>query len=368
MKNVRGIIFAYHNFPELGDLGKYRTASALPFCGRYRLIDFALSGLMNAGIYNVDVLMQFGYQSLLDHFSGGRPWNMVRHSGGLHPMLARVNQGVYGGDMEALDAISTHLRDYIKDEYIVVMDGNLCANLDLQKLIDAHMASGADITALCTDRPMPGEHHCFIPGDDGFAKDLLCRRTETSLGVRSLEVYVLRREKLLDMVKWASEGDRLHFHRDALLHMMRECGWKIGLQMHEGYARKITTIQDYFDASFEMLEYERLTDLFPEERPIATRARSDVSTYYSDRSRVTNSLIADGCIIAGTVENCIISSGVRIEHDVTMRNCIVMNNTTIHTGAELSNIICDKDVDISAGLKLNGSGKLPLVVPRNGKL
>ena len=117
-----------------------------------------------------------------------------------------------------------------------------------------------------------------------------------------------------------------------------------------------------------MLEYERLTDLFPEERPIATRARSDVSTYYSDRSKVTNSLISDGCIIAGSVENCIISSGVRIEHDVKLKNCIVMNNTTIHSGAELSNVVLDKDVDISAGLKLVGSDKLPLVVPRNGTL
>ena len=368
MNNVRGIIFAYHNYPELGDLGKYRTASALPFCGRYRLIDFALSGMMNAGIYNVDVLMQFGYQSLLDHFSGGRPWNMVRHSGGLHPMLTRVNQGVYGGDMEALDAIYTHLRDYIKDDYIVMTRGDICANFDLKSLIDAHLESGADITALCTDRPLPGEHHCFIPDENGFAKDLLCRRNETTVGVRSLETYVLSRENLLKMVKWCAEGDRLHFHRDALLHMMRDEGWRIGLQMHKGYARDITTIKDYFEASFEMLDHERLTDLFPEERPIATRARSDVSTYYSDRSHVTNSLVADGCIIAGNLDHCIISSGVRIEQGVELKNCIVMNNTIIHQGANLTNIICDKDVDISSGLRLSGSDQLPLVVPRNGKL
>ena len=366
MNSARGIIFAYHNYPELGDLGKFRTASALPFSARYRLIDFALSGMMNAGVYNVDVLMQFGYQSLIDHFSGGRPWNMVRHNGGLHLMLAKVNQGVYGGDMEALDTIYTHLRDYIKEDYIVMTRGDLCANLDIQAMLDAHVASGADVTALCTDRPLPGEHHCFIPGEDGFATDLLCRRQETSQGVRSLETYVLSREKLLQMVQWCAEGDRLHFHRDAMLHMMREEGWRVKVQMHNGYARTITSIQEYFEASMEMLNNARLSDLFMQERQIATRARSDVSSYYSDTCKVRESLIADGCIIEGSLENCIISSGVRIAPGAKLRNCVIMNNTVIESGADLTNVILDKDVTVKSGVRLMGSGKLPLVVPRNG--
>ncbi|MBQ9411654.1 MAG: glucose-1-phosphate adenylyltransferase subunit GlgD [Oscillospiraceae bacterium] len=366
MKNVRGIIFAYHNYPELGDLGKYRTASALPFSARYRLIDFALSGMMNAGIYNVDVLMQFGYQSLLDHFSGGRPWNMVRHNGGLHPMLAKVNAGVYGGDMEALATIYTHLRDYIKEEYIVMTRGDLCANVDVKRLLDEHVASGADMTALCTDRPLPGEHHCFIPDGDGFAKDLLCRRNEATEGVRSLETYVVSRENLLKMVKWCAEGDRLHFHRDAMLHMMRDEGWRIKLQMHEGYARTVTSIQEYFDASKEMLDTQRIRDLFKDEREIATRARSDVSTYYSDTCKVRDSLVADGCVIEGDIDHCLISSGVRIAPGAKLRNCVVMNNTTIESGADLTNVILDKDVTVKTGVKLVASEKLPLVVPRNG--
>ena len=368
MNSVRGIIFAYHNHLELGDLCKYRTASALPICGRYRLIDFALSGMMNAGIYNVDVLMQYGFQSLIDHLGGGRSWNMVRHSGGLHLMLARVNQGVYGGDMEALDAVYSHLENDVKEDYIIMTRGDLCANLDLQALCDAHFASGADITALCTTQPLPGEHHCFLPGADGFAEDLLCRRHETSQGVRSLETYILRREKLLEMVRWCAEGDRLHFHRDALLHMMREEGWRVGIRMHEGYARPITSVQDYYEASFDMLDPEKLATLFPPERRIATRARSDVSTYYSDTAKVSDSLIADGCIIEGNVERCILSSGVRIEPGATLKNCILLNGTVVSGGAVLKNVIADKDVTIAPDQNLAGSEKLPLVIPKGSSL
>ena len=368
MNSVRGIIFAYHNYAELRELGKYRTAAALPVAGRYRLVDFALSAMMNAEIYNVDMLMQFGFQSLIDHSRGGRPWNMIRHTGGLHLMLAKVNQGIYGGDMEALDAVKEHLYRDVKEDYVVLTRADQLANLDLKTLVDTHLASGADITALCTDRKLPGEHHAFVPGPDGFATDLLCRRTDSEQGVRSMETYVMSRENLMKMVEWCSEGDRLHFHRDAMLHAMRDDGWRVRIQMHEGYVHPVTNVQEYYAANTDLLKKENFDSLFMNNRQIATPARSDVSTYYSDTAEVSDSLVADGCMIEGKLDHCVVFSGVKVEPGASLKNCIVLNGTVVGAGAEVANMILDKDVVVEAGARSLPNSSLVQVAPKGSVL
>lgn len=366
MNNVHGLIYAYHAYPGLGVLGAHRTGASLPFCGRYRLIDFALSGMMNAGIRSVGVVMQRGYQSLLEHLSSGRSWNLACHSGGLHLLppfgLPDANKGYYEGCMEALGAIYTYLEE-IREDYVLLARGDLCANVDMRALIDAHMAGDADITAVCAAGELPYTHHRFIPDGSGCAAELLCRQTNADRGLAGLEMYILRKEKLLELVRWSSEGSRLHFHRDALNYAMA-CGWKVGIFLHRGYAMHITCTEDYFRANMDMLDREKLAELFPTERRVATRARSDVSSYYGDGAVVKNSLIADGCRIEGTVENCVIFGGVTVEAGAELRSCIVLNDTVIGEHSRLNCVISDKNVVLSPYLNLCGSEKLPLVIPK----
>ena len=372
MNNVHSIIFAYHVRPDMGELCKFRTPSALPFGARYRLIDFALSGLMHAGLFDVDVIMQFGYGPLLDHLSAGRAWNMVRHTGGLHQMLANSDRGRYGGSMAALDAMEARLRGDIKAEYVLLTRGDLCATVDMGGLVEAHLASGADVTVLCTPKPIPGENHRFVPAEDGSATaaELLCKQPETSRGVTSLETYILKREKLLELMRWCAEGNRLHFHRDGLMHMMRNEGWRVGLHMHDGYARFLSNVKDYYDANMDMLDEKNFLSMFPVEdgRRVATRARSDVSSYYSDTAQVKDSLIADGCQIEGKVTRCVLSRGVRVEPGCDLQDCVILDNTTVGAGTVLKHVVSDKEVVFSPNLSLAGSAKLPLVIPKRGKL
>ena len=149
MKGFHGIIFAYNASSALGSLVTERTAASLPFCGRYRLIDFALSSLRNAGVFDVGVIMQRDYQSLLDHIGSGKDWDMDRRIGGLRMLppfgLPEYHTGNYTGTIEALNAVSTYISD-VKEKYIVMMHGNLAANLDLGDVIESHIKSGADIT------------------------------------------------------------------------------------------------------------------------------------------------------------------------------------------------------------------------------
>lgn len=372
MKNVHGLVYAYHAFPELGAVGFHRTGASLPFCSRFRLIDFTLSGMMNAGISDVGVIMQRGYLSLLDHISNGRCWNLARRSGGLHLLppygLADAGKGVYAGCMEALSAMYTYLNEDIREDYVLVTRGDLCANVDINALIEQHLASGADVTVACVEGSLPYTHHRFTQGADGSAAELLCVQNQDSRrGVASLEMYLLSRELLLELVRWCREGSRLHFHRDALTHAMAE-GRRVGIYLHRGYAIHITTARDYYQANMDMLDPVKRASLFPPERRVATRSRSDVSTYFGDGAQVQDSLIADGCRIEGQVERCVIFGGVRIAPGAVVRDSILMNDSVVGENCELHYTVADKNVVLSPYTMLCGSERLPLLIPKDAKL
>lgn len=367
MNNVHGIVYAYHGFSQLRELGTHRTGASLPFCGRYRLIDFALSSMMNAGIHDVGVIMQRGYQSLMDHLGSGRAWDMSRRTGGMRLLppygLPDSHKGIYGGCMEALAAVYSYLKD-IKQEYVVLERGDLCANIDLGAAVKQHISGGSDVTAVCARVPRDDIYHCFVPDASGSAGQILCRHHGEPEGPVSLEVYILKRDLLLELVEWCAERGKLHFHRDALSHLLAE-GGKIGIYMHEGYARHITGVAEYYEANMDMLCEELRHQLFTDERRVTTRERSDVSTYYGDAAKVTNSLVADGCVIEGEVESCVVFCGARIEAGSSLRDCIIMNDTVIKSGASLKSIISDKHVVVSPHVTLSGSKKLPLVIPKD---
>ncbi len=376
MKNIHGIVYAYHTFPELGELGAHRTGASLPFCGRYRLIDIALSSMQNAGIHDVGVIMQRGYQSLMDHLGAGKTWDMARKVGGMNVLppfgLPDSNKGSYEGTMEALTAIKTYLDEDISAEYVLVTRGDTCANMDLSALIDAHMASDNDITAVVT----PPEsatyvhnhpHHRVELDENGIVTAIYNQQTTDERGYGLLETYIMPRAKFLEMIKWCNESNRLHFHRDAVTHFLGE-GWKMGAVVHEGFARHITCVKDYWDASMDMLDPELRAQLFPTDRPVSTRERSDVSTYYAAGSKVRNSLVADGCVIEGEVENCIIFGGVKVGAGSVLKNCIILHDTEIGENVNLNCVISDKNVKVSPYTSLKGNRRLPIVIPKGSKI
>lgn len=371
MSEFHGIVFAYSSTPELGNLVRTRTCASLPFCGRYRLIDFALSSMRNAGIYNVGVIMQRDYQSLLDHLGSGKDWDMSRRHGGLRMLppfgLPEYHTGAYSGTVEALNAVSTYVRN-IKEKYVVLMHGNLAANLDLEDICRRHEKSGAGITAVCTREPLDYIHHCFIPGADGFAERMLFDRTGAGgEGFASLEAYVISKELLVELMDKCRANNRRHFHRDAVGDYLSS-GGKTAIYIHEGYGKRIMSTEAYFRASMDMLCGDKRAALFPTDRPVRAKSHEDVSTYYGENARSVNSLVADGCIIEGEVENCIISSGCRVEKGAKLRDCIIMRGCVIGEGVSLSCVIADKYTEVTPGQALAGSERLPLVIPKHSKI
>ncbi len=370
MTNLHGVIYAYLAAPRLGELVSRRTSASLPFAGRYRLIDFSLSSMMNAGVQDVGVIMQRDYQSLLDHLGSGKNWDLSRRQGGLRLLppfgLSDSHTGTYEGNMEALSAVASYIED-IRQDYVVLARGDLAANIDLKAVAAQHLRTGADVTAVCTPRLPAGSHHRFLVDEEGWVEDFLYGRHGLGPGVASLEVYILSKQLLLELISWSISAHKVHFHRDVMSHLL-ERGARIGTYMHTEYAVHIVSVRDYFQANLDMLDTEKRAQLFPESRPVRTKERSDASTYYGDEAKVTNSLVADGCYVEGMLENTVLFRGVRVEKGAQLRNCIVMQDGIVGTGALLRNVIADKDVRFSPYVTLTGSERLPMVIPKESIL
>ena len=370
MLDFHGIIFAYRTTPALGELVSKRTAASLPFCGRYRLIDFALSSLANAGIRDVGVIMQRDYQSLLDHIGSGKAWDMSRKNGGLRILppfgLPEYHTGNYTGTMEALNAVSEYIRD-IPQDHIVLLLGDLAANIDLTPILQQHLRTGVPITAICGDPTPEGPHHRYITDEAGMVKRALFFREGDCEGLPALEGYVIEKQTLLEMMDECFARNLYRFHRDAIAEYLAN-GGEMGTYVHHGYAQVIRTVEAYYRANRDMLCAEHRRSLFPADRPVRTRAHEGVSTYYGVTAASRDSLVADNCIIEGEIDHCVVFSGVRVEEGAKLENCILMRGCTVGAGARLRNVIADKDCTFSAGTMLIGSEKLPTVVPKGKEL
>jgi len=367
VNQLHGILFAYRTDRQLRELVEHRTTASIPFAGRYRFIDFMLSNLINAGVTDVGVVMRESYQSLLDHLGSGKDWDLSRKHGGLKLLppfsFARARGGgAYRGKLEALAGVYDYLKS-IRQDYVLLADGDLVANLPVREIFDAHLKSGADITAVCA-AGYHGESAVstyFLQKKDGSLDRVLCG-TETPVGLEALEVYILSRDLLLSLVDEGTARGMNTFGRFVL--QERAGSLSIQTWRFDGYVARIRTPSAYFARSMDLMRPEVRASLFDRARPIRTRDRSDPSSNYAPGALVRTSLVADGCILEGTVENAILFRGVRVAPGAVVKNSIVMQDSVIGKGAVLDGVIADKDVTVHEGRRLAGHPSYPLVLAK----
>jgi glucose-1-phosphate adenylyltransferase len=370
--NLHGILFAYRTTPELKDLTLHRTLASLPFGGRYRVIDFMLSNFVNAGITDVGVIMHESYQSLLDHLGSGKDFDLARRNGGLKllPPFAyaandrRSSSSIYRGTMEALAGVFSYLQD-IRQEYVILADAHTIINIDVGAILDSHIKSGAEITAVATSKPKAVSRDAtyFIPGEDGGVSEVLVGPAAPA-GLESLNMYVLSTELLLKMTESCAARDIFSLSAGVLRPGVANGSLHINPYVFDGFAERVQSVQGFYDFNRLLLDPDVRKEVFDPARPIRTKVRNDPSTYYAPSSKVVNSMVANGCVIEGTVENSVIFHGVHIAKGAVVKDCVIMQSSTIEENAELSSIITDKNVVISAGKKLNGAPNCPFVVPK----
>lgn len=370
-KNVLGLIFSNMHDSTIPDLTKSRTMGSVLFGGRYRLIDFPLSNMVNSGIDEVGVITKSNYQSLLDHLGSGSEWDLASKNGGLHllPPFSHVSSGMYRGRMEALYGVWDFIKNS-KADYVVLSDCDVIANIDYSDIVDAHIESGADITAVYAKDVLSAEQaQCatvFGINDDGRVVDVLTNPYISGACNVSLNMFVLSKEFLKNLVLEANSRGLISFEKDIL--QARTHDYKIIAYRFDGYFSKITSMDTFYKANMNLLNTANREKLFIANRPIYTKVRDNPPVKYGIGAKVKNSLIGDGCIIEGTVENSVLFRGVKVGRGAVIKNCILMQDTTIGTKCELSCVVSDKNVRISDMRMLTGSENYPLYLGKGAEI
>ena len=366
------IIFPNSYDNEVPSLVTERLMASIPFASRYRQIDFLLSSLVDCGIDNISIIVRKNYRSLMRHLGTGRAWDLSRKNGGLNivPPFAEKTVKVYNGRVEALASILEFLKVQ-KEKYVIISDANIVASFDFNAMIDAHIKNEADVTVAYKEEPIPygfmnlqptitTDLYYTISMDNGRVTEIQTNPKEYGPQNFSMNIYLIERELLIKEISKAYASGYVYFERDILspqLDTLKVYGYK-----YEGYTSRISDMVSYFTENMRLLDNENLDALFGR-APIYTRIRDDNPTRYIGKAKVKNTMVADGCVIEGEVENCILFRGVKIGKGAVVRNSIIMQDTTIMGNADIDYVITDKEVTIGTGKELKGNASFPVFVP-----
>ncbi len=371
-----GVIFPNSYDALLPELTRDRMMASVPFASRYRLIDFTLSSMTNSGIDNIAILVNRTYHSLMDHLGAGREWDLVRKSGGLHifPPFVSGDNKPYTGRVDALAGVMDFFRSQ-KEEYVIITDSNIAANVDYSALIAAHQATGADVTVAYTQSELPASAISSTDNSKGFYYTLSIadgRVNDIFVNVRtpgvhnfSMNIYVLKRELFIDLINTAYVRGNEYFERDVLLHNVDTLN--IQAYKYEGYTARISDLNSYFTETMKLLDDANVDALFGP-APVYTKIRDDNPTRYTAGSKAVNIMAADGCVIEGDVENSVLFRGVKIAKGAKVKNCILLQDTVVGEGAEIEYLVTDKNVTVSAGTKVSGSQSFPVYVAKGKEI
>lgn len=369
MKDTMGLIFAYQNDEHMKSLTQKRALSSIPFGGRYRIVDFTLSNMVNSGITKVGIITRNNYQSLMDHLGAGKEWDLSRKNGGLYMLPPFFSKGTaYRGKMEALRNAEAFIRRS-DNRFVILASADVVCNMDLNPVFDYHVQKGADITLVYQNKVLVddgegGGSGCVIETDgNGRVMDVAIDPVITEQTVKSSqEIVIMSRALLESLINECTSHNLYGFHRDVLQRHLKDL--KIYGYEYEGYCAKINSIASYFKANMDLLNGDIRQALFYQPRQIFTKIRDQAPSVYRNGSKVSNSLIADGCVVEGTVENSILFRGVQVKKGAVVRNSIIMQDTEIQEGAELVYTISDKDVVIREKSKLYGYELYPMVLAK----
>ena len=360
--DAMGLILADNKQISLGELSKPRALAAVPFGGRYRIIDYMLSDMVNSGIKSIGIVTLNKYKSLMDHLGTGASWDLDRKNFGLHILPPFVNSESRG--MAEADEL-VGLLDFIRSNrntYVIIANSNMILNTTFNDFSEKHELSGADISVMYNrDGIKYGTPNYIFDADrKGYIKDMLLNPEKSVSNRCSLGIIVMRRELLIDMLsEMISRGERnFGVHTLIKKYEIR----RIRLHEYKGLVLRINNIQGYFNSSMQLLDDQIRADLFWNGMPIYTKVKDEAPALYYENSQVGNSILSDGCRIMGQVNDSMLFRGVTVSRNSTVNNCIIMQDVHISENCQLENVILDKNSVIRPGIKLVGHKDYPIVI------
>jgi glucose-1-phosphate adenylyltransferase len=356
------------NEEDIRSLTKNRPLASIPIYGRYRIVDFILSNIVNCGIRNVGIFSPNNSRSLIDHLGTGRSWDLSRNVDGLF-LFSSYSKYRY----QQSEGLLKNFIEYLsisKQNNVILAQSHMIFNIDISKVIEDHEKSKSDITVVYkivenADKYM---HGCNIVNINDENKII---NIQKNIGFHKeanicMDIILIKKELLINFLYELVKSDIYDTLYECIYMNINK--YNVNLYKFQGYLRSINSINQYYHANMDMLNPEVLHELFYEHGSIYTKTKNEPSTKYVKNSFVSNSLIANGCIIEGSVENSIISRQVHIAKGAIIKNSIIFQNCKIEEGAYLNNVVLDKDVFIDKNIKIQGTSEFPLVVEKNSIL
>ena len=371
--SVTGIIFSNLHDNEISELTRVRTLASVPFGCRYRLIDFTLSNVVNAGITNVGVLTHYNYKSLMDHLGTGKDWDLARRNGGikiLPPFItafANRDNSLFASRLEALISARQFISE-CTEEQVLLCDCDIICNLDLTEMLRAHEESGAEVTVAVKNRPV-GNGLCDVSivhsDENGRILDVT-NYNDDEAGDKDVQLHIMvcNRQFLLSQLTEAVAHGYTSIAKNILTRGAKNNLFRIF--RFDGYCETVGSLSEYYRRNMDLLEADVQDTLFRQKnRPVLTSVQNSAPTVYAENSLVKNSLIADGCVIEGIVENSIIFRGVHVGKNTSVENCILMQDTYIGNHVYLNCVVTDKGVTVRDGRVLSGHENRPFYIEKS---
>ena len=365
---LMGIIFA--NDATMGELTSKRTMASLPFGGRYRQGDFPLSNMTAAGIRHIGIISRHNYQSLMNHIGDGEEWGLELGEGGLEFLApyAMSTTDRYRGKLENL----YFAMDFLtfggdEDEYVVMADSAILSNMDLTKVVASHIESGKDITVVTKAGIANGTKQLDLAlklDKKGEIEDIAVDYVASADYLASMDVFVMNKKWFVEQVNECVARNLYHMDRDVVMGLWQKGKATLNVYQFDGVAMFNESIEEYFHNSLELLDKDVRHDLFGRNHPVFTKVRDRVPSYYGEECEIENCLVADGCFLEGEAEDSILFRQVTICEGAEVENCVIMNDTVVGENCQLEYVILDKNVTVTAGSKLIGTPKTPIIIKR----
>jgi len=365
IKNYMGLLVLNEKEIDVRALTINRPLASIPIGGRYRIVDFVLSNMVNAGIVNIGAFVQSDSRSLIEHVGTGKPWGLDRNTNGLH-LYQYAYDGMMRGDIKMITNNMAFFRKSFQENVIISRSDMIC-KVDYEDAIRAHEASGKDMTIIYkkidnADREMLDCTMLFLD-ENG-----LVTGTGINLGGQkeaniSMHMFLMSKERLMEFMNTGMSKGLNGNVFDIMYKYARSND--VNAYEYDGYLRRIDSILSYYNANMDMLNQEVLNELFYKNGRIYTKVKNDPPTKYSHHSDVSNSLLANGCLIDGTVKNSVLARQVKVKKGAVVENSILLQGCVIEENVTLSNVILDKGVVVKKNSTLKGSTLHPYVIEKD---
>ena len=375
--STSGIIFSNLNDNTLSLLTPDRTVAAIPFGCRYRLVDFALSNMVNSNIQDISIVANYNYRSLVEHIGSGKDWDLARRAGGIKMIspyqCAKSSVApMYSSRLEAILSMAEYVEG-LRSDLVVLSDCDNILNIDLNAVISVHRACEADITLVTT--PCEPTFTARLPqmmlqtDEDGRVTGIAkATKLTESHPERSLNIFVMNTDFLKQIVENATAHNYHSLTDDVLMRTVETARYYT--YCYRGFVAPVSTFLDYYRSSIRLATdpNARASLLGRRERPIYTKVHNSSPCLYKGSAEVINSMIADDCVIEGQVENSVLFRGVKVARGAVVRNSIIFGGTYIGENSSLNCIVADKQVMLSDGCHLSGHDTLPFYVAKGRKV